>query len=266
MGKVLNRLVLAVVLVMAVAVGASPVRAQSAGPLVFAAASLKNALDAANAAYVAGGGAKATVTYAASSALAKQIEAGAPADIFISADEDWMDYLAGKGLVQPATRRDLLGNRLVLVAATDSKTSVEIKPGFALDRALDAAQKGGRLAVGDPAAVPAGKYAKAALQKLGAWDTVQDRLAPAENVRAALALVARGEAPLGIVYATDAVAEPGVRIVATFPADSHAPILYPIALAKESTSPQAQAFLEFLTSPKARPLFEAQGFTVLSAK
>lgn len=260
------RLAMAVAVAVATGLGAPAAQAQGDGPLVFAAASLKNALDAANTAYAASGGAKATITYAASSALAKQIEAGAPADIFISADEDWMDYLAGKGLIQTTTRHDLLGNRLVLVAAADAKTSVEIKPGFALDQALDAAQKGGRLAVGDPAAVPAGKYAKAALTKLGAWDKVQDRLAPAENVRAALALVARGEAPLGIVYATDAAAEPGVRIVATFPADSHAPILYPIALAKDSVSAQAQAFLEFLASPKARPLFEAQGFTVLSAK
>ncbi|MDE1145495.1 MAG: molybdate ABC transporter substrate-binding protein [Azospirillaceae bacterium] len=246
--------------------GATGARAQGTGPLVFAAASLKNAMDAANTAYAADGGAKGTVTYAASSALAKQIEAGAPADIFISADEDWMDYLAGKGLIQPATRRDLLGNDLVLVAAADSKTTVEIKPGFALDQALDAAQKGGRLAVGDPAAVPAGKYAKAALTTLGVWDKVQDRLAPAENVRAALALVARGEAPLGIVYKTDAVAEPGVRIIATFPDDSHAPILYPIALAKDATNAQSKALLDFLASPKARPLFEAQGFTVLSGK
>ncbi|WP_246172219.1 molybdate ABC transporter substrate-binding protein [Nitrospirillum amazonense] len=264
--RMLGRLAMAGALAVAIGLGTAPALAQGAGPLVFAAASLKNALDNANAAFVAGGGAKATVTYAASSALAKQIEAGAPADVFISADEDWMDYLAGKGLIQPATRRDLLGNELVLVAPADAKTTIEVKPGFALDQALDAAQKGGRLAVGDPAAVPAGKYAKAALQKLGAWDKVQDRLAPAENVRAALALVARGEAPFGIVYKTDAVAEPGVRIVATFPADSHAPILYPIALAKEATNAQAGAFLDFLAGPKARPLFEAQGFTVLSAK
>ncbi|MEA1651680.1 molybdate ABC transporter substrate-binding protein [Nitrospirillum sp. BR 11164] len=261
----LGRLAAAGAMAAVMALGATPALAQGGGPLVFAAASLKNALDTANAAFVAGGGAKATVTYAASSALAKQIEAGAPADLFISADEDWMDYLAGKGLIQPSTRRDLLGNELVLVAAADTKTTVEIKPGFALDQALDAAQTGGRLAVGDPAAVPAGKYAKAALQTLGAWDKVRDHLAPAENVRAALALVARGEAPFGIVYKTDAMAEPGVRIVATFPADSHAPILYPIALAKEATSAQARAFLDFLASPKARPLFEAQGFTVLSA-
>ncbi|MEA1674210.1 molybdate ABC transporter substrate-binding protein [Nitrospirillum sp. BR 11163] len=264
--RMLGRMAASMAVMVMMGLGTAPARAQGGGPLVFAAASLKNALDNANAAYVAGGGAKATITYAASSALAKQIEAGAPADVFISADEDWMDYLAGKGLIQPTTRRDLLGNDLVLVATADSKTTLEIKQGFALDQALDAAQKGGRLAVGDPTAVPAGKYAKAALQKLGAWDKVQDRLAPAENVRAALALVARGEAPFGIVYKTDAVAEPGVRIVATFPVDSHAPILYPIALAKDSTSAQARVFLEFVASPQARPLFEAQGFTVLSAK
>ncbi|WP_081486862.1 molybdate ABC transporter substrate-binding protein, partial [Nitrospirillum viridazoti] len=151
----LGRLAIAGAVAAVMALGPHTALAQGTGPLVFAAASLKNALDNANAAFVAGGGAKATVTYAASSALAKQIEAGAPADVFISADEDWMDYLAGKGLVQPATRRDLLGNDLVLVAPADAKTSIEIKPGFALDQALDAAQKGGRLAVGDPAAVPA---------------------------------------------------------------------------------------------------------------
>jgi molybdate transport system substrate-binding protein len=235
------------------------VRPAFAETLVFAAASLKNALDDAVAAYQKAGGAGVKVSYAASSALAQQLDNGAPADIFISADLDWMNYVQKHNLIRPETRKDLLSNRLVLIAPAASPVKVEIKPGFPLARLLD----GNRLAVADPDSVPAGKYAKAALTKLGVWESVSDKLARAENVRAALILVARQEAPLGIVYATDAAAEPGVRIVAGFPADSVPPIVYPIALTAASKSPDAAKFLAFLESPAARPFFEKQGFTLL---
>jgi molybdate transport system substrate-binding protein len=227
--------------------------------VVFAAASLRNALDVVTTAWTEGTGKTAVVSYAASSALARQIEAGAPADIFVSADLDWMDYLAAAGLIDPASRRSLLGNRLVLVASGGGAASVAIGPGVDLAGALD----GGRLAIADPAAVPAGRYAKAALQGLGLWDGVADQLAPTENVRAALALVATGEAPLGIVYATDAVAEPGVTVVGSFPPDSHPPIIYPVARIAASDNPAARDLLGFLVTDAARAAFEAQGFTVL---
>ncbi|MFZ5789108.1 MAG: molybdate ABC transporter substrate-binding protein [Pseudomonadota bacterium] len=230
-----------------------------ADTLVFAAASLKTALDQVASEFEAKTGAKVTISYAGSSALAKQIEQGAPADIFISADLDWMDYLAGKKLIREETRRDLLGNALVLIAPADSSLSIRIGPGFPLADALG----DGYLAVADTAAVPAGKYARASLEKLGVWDGVKDRLAQAENVRVALALVARGEASLGIVYRTDATAEPKVRIVDSFPADSHPPIVYPVAQTASSASPDATAFLGFLRSDEARKAFEAQGFEVL---
>jgi molybdate transport system substrate-binding protein len=199
------------------------------------------------------------ISYAASNTLIKQIEQGAPADMFISADLDWMDYGQQKGLIKPDTRSNLLGNRLVLVAPKDSNVTADIKPGFDLAALL----KGGRLAMGNVDAVPAGKYGKASLEKLGAWDGVKDKVAQAESVRAALLLVARGEAPLGIVYQTDAAADPTVKIVGTFPENTHPPIIYPIALTKESTNPDALAFLNFIRSPAARPIFERQGFTVL---
>ncbi len=227
--------------------------------LVFAAASLKNAVDELAAAYHKETGKTVQVSYAASSALAKQIESGAPADIFISADLKWMAYLSDKGLTRKETERQLLGNRLVLVAPTDSTIAVEIAKGFDLVALLN----GGRLAMGEVTSVPAGVYGKAALTSLGVWDSVQDKLAQAENVRAALALVARGEAPLGIVYATDARAEPAVKVVGTFPADSHDPIVYPIALLSGSTNPDAAAVLAFLESAAARTAYEGQGFTVL---
>ena len=197
---------------------------------MFAAASLKNALDDVIAAYGKETGTKVTASYAASSALAKQIEQGAPAQLFISADLDWMDYLAERKLIDDATRKNLLGNSLVLVAAKDSAMGpVEIGQGFDLAKLLG----DGRLAVGEVKSVPAGKYAKSALEKLGAWGGVEGKLAQAENVRSALALVARGEAPLGIVYKTDAASDPTVKIVGTFPADSHPPIIYPAAVTKE---------------------------------
>jgi molybdate transport system substrate-binding protein len=233
--------------------------AQADDVLVFAAASLKNALDDAIAAYGSSGPIK--VSYAASSALAKQIEAGAPADIFISADLDWMDHVQKKNLIQVATRRNLFGNELVIVAPRSSDIEVRVKPGFPLAKLLG----DGRLSVADPASVPAGKYAKAALERLGVWSSVEGKLARAENVRAALLLVSRGEAPLGIVYATDAAADKGVKIVGVFPADTHPPIVYPIALTAGSKSRGAAEFLKFLESAKAKPYFEKQGFTVMDA-
>ena len=228
--------------------------------VVFAAASLKNALDEIATTWSKDTGKPMPkISYAASSALAKQVEQGAPADMFISADLDWMDYLAGKNLIQPDTRFNLLGNKIVLIAPKDSKiTSLEIK-GADLAKAL----AGGKLSMANVDAVPAGKYGKAALEKLGAWADVKDHVAQAENVRAALLLVGRGEAPLGIVYSTDAAAEPNVKIVATFPADSHPPIIYPAALTKDAKNADAKAFLDFLRSAKARTAFEKQGFTVL---
>ena len=239
--------------------GAHPAAAQGKDVVVFAAASLKNALDEIAGQWQRETGKKVVVSYAASNTLIKQIEQGAPADIFISADLDWMDYGRQKGLIKPDTRSNLLGNRLVLIAPKDSNVSANIQPGFDLAALL----KGGRLAMGNVDAVPAGKYGKAALEKLGSWDGVKDKIAQAENVRAALLFVARGEAPLGIVYQTDAVSDPGVKIVGTFPENTHPPIIYPIALTKESTNPDAQAFLNCLRSPAARPAFERQGFTVL---
>lgn len=228
--------------------------------VVFAAASLKNALDEIATTWSRDTGKPMPRTsYAASSALAKQIEQGAPADLFISADLDWMDYVQGRNLIKTDSRFDLLGNEIVLIAPKDSKlTTVEIK-GADLARAL----AGGRLSMANVDAVPVGKYGKAALEKLGAWNDVKNHLAQAENVRAALLLVARGEARLGIVYATDAAAEPTVKIVGAFPADLHPPIVYPAAVAKDSTNADAKAFLDFLRSAKARSAFEKQGFTVL---
>lgn len=240
-----------------IATAPSSVRAAEDGVLVFAAASLKNALDDAIAGYAKATGTKVTVSYAASSALAKQIEQGAPAQLFISADLDWMDYLQERQLIVADSRRNLVGNSLVLVAAKDSKLGE-----VTLDHGVDLAKLlgDGRLAVGEVKAVPAGRYAKAALGNLGVWGSVEGKLAQAENVRAALALVARGEAPLGIVYKTDAVSDPTVRIVGTFPADSHPPIIYPAAVTKEGDGSGAAAFLEFLGGPAAKGAFEKQGF------
>lgn len=225
-------------------------------PLVFAAASLKNALDE----VAALSRSKPTLSYGASSALAKQIESGAPAQVFISADLDWMDYLEQRRLVRPGTRRNLLGNKLVLIAPAASPVKAQIAPGFPLAQLLG----NGRLATADPAHVPAGKYTKAALEKLGVWNTVSSRLAATESVRAALALVARGEAPLGTVYSTDAAAEPKVRVVARFPDGLHAPIVYPAALTSSAPETGAAAeFLALLASPAARSVFEKHGFTPL---
>ncbi|WP_320201455.1 molybdate ABC transporter substrate-binding protein [Agrobacterium sp. rho-13.3] len=237
---------------------ATPVFAQEK-VTVFAAASMKNALDAANAEWTKQSGNKTTVSYAASSALAKQIEGGAPADLFISADLAWMDYVAGKKLIKEDTRTNLLGNRLVLVAPADKATPVEIKQGFDLAKLVG----DGKLAMGAVDSVPAGKYGKAALEKLGVWSSVEGKVAGAESVRAALVLVSRGEAPYGIVYQTDAAADQGVKIVGSFPQESHEPIIYPVAILSESKSPAAAAYLDFLKSAKAAPFFEKQGFTIL---
>lgn len=224
--------------------------------VVFAAASLKNALDDASAAYEKEAGVKALISYAASSTLAKQIESGAPADLFISADLDWMDYLQKQNLIEPGTRLTLVGNKLVLIAPASSRSKIEIAPGFALANLLG----NERLAMADPSAVPAGRYAKAALERLGVWASVWSKVAPAADVRSALLLVSRGETPLGIVYATDAAADKGVRIVAAFPEDSHPPIVYPAAVLASSDNPVAAAFLAYLASDKSRPFFERQGF------
>jgi molybdate transport system substrate-binding protein len=238
---------------------AAPALAQERTITIFAAASMKNALDDINAAFLKASGVKVVASYAASSALAKQIEQGAPADIFASADLDWMDYSSQKKTIREDTRVNLLGNRLVLIAPKDAKMDkVAIGPGLDLARLIG----DGRIATADIAAVPVGKYAKAALQKLGIWPSVEKKFAFAENVRAALALVARGEAVLGIVYETDAKIEPSVKIVGAFPADSHAPIVYPVA-ATINAKPEAAAYLTFLRSNTAKIVFEQYGFTFL---
>ena len=231
--------------------------ARAAEPVyVFAAASLKGALDEVARAWP---GPRPVLVYGASSRLAQQIERGAPASIFISADQQWMDYLATRGAILPDTRRNLLGNRLALVAPRASTVQLRIEPNMPLVQALG----GGRLALGDPAHVPAGLYARAALEKLGLWDSVRGRLAPAEDVRAALALVARGEAPLGIVYQTDAAAEPAVRVVDRFDASLHPPIVYPLALVKGARD-AARDFAAYLQSSAAARIFIRYGFTPLN--
>ena len=236
----------------------SPASAQGQKLIIFAAASLKDALDEVNVAYQHENSQETATSYAASSTLAKQIEAAAPADVFISADLDWMDYLAKRNLIKPETRANLLGNRLVLIAPVNSPLNLAIGSNFSLAQALG----NGRLAIADPNGVPAGRYGKAALESLGVWSTIADRLAPAENVRAALALVARGETPLGIVYQTDAASDKDVKIVGIFPQDTHPPIIYPIAAVVSSTNPAALGYLAYLKSRAARPTFEKHGFTV----
>ena len=227
--------------------------------ILFAAASLKNALDRVAKDWESKTSNKATLSFAASSALAKQIESGAPADLFISADLKWMDWVAERNLIDPASRKTLLGNTLVLIAPRDSTVSLKIEKGFALADALG----DGRLAMGEPSSVPAGIYGKAALTHLRVWDQVSAKVAGAENVRVALAYVSRGETPLGIVYATDAKSDPGVKVVDTFPADSHPPVVYPVAVTASSTNAETKAFLAFLSSPEATKVFEDEGFTVL---
>jgi molybdate transport system substrate-binding protein len=238
---------------------ASPVLAQDKSLTVFAAASMKNALDEVDAAYTAKTGVKVVASYAASSALAKQIEQGAPADVFVSADTDWMNYAISKKDINEPTRVDLLGNSIVLIAPKDSSIgNVTIGQGFDLAKLAG----DGKIATGDVKAVPVGKYAKAALEKLGAWQAAEPKFAMAESVRAALTLVARGEAVLGIVYSTDAKVEPGVKIVGTFPADSHPPIIYPVA-ATTTAKPEAADYLAYLRSSASKTVMEKYGFTFL---
>jgi len=233
----------------------------SRGVLVYAAASLANVLGDLDKAFTARTGIRVTSSLAASSTLAKQIEAGAPADVYFSADLQWMTYLEQRGLLRPGSRHDVVGNSLVLIAPASSSLRVRIAPGFDLARLLG----GGRLAVADPDSVPAGIYAREALQKLGVWDSVVPRLVRAENVRAALAYVARGDAPLGIVYRTDALVEKGVRIAGAFPANSHSPIVYPAALTRHPSGTAAR-YLAFITSPDAQLVFRKWGFEPLAGK
>jgi molybdate transport system substrate-binding protein len=237
----------------------SPAQAEDKTIVVFAAASMKNALDDIDTAFTAKTGVKVSASYAASSTLAKQIEQGAPADIFVSADTDWMDYAIGKKNINESTRVNLLGNSIVLIAPKDSKIdNVAIGPGFDLAKLAG----DGKIATGDVKAVPVGKYAKAALEKLGAWQAAEPKFAMAESVRAALTLVARGEAVLGIVYSTDAKVEPGVKIVGTFPADSHPPIIYPVA-ATATAKPESNDYIAFLRSQAAKTVLEKYGFVYL---
>ena len=223
---------------------------------VFAAASLSNALDELVKMHQARTGDTARVSYAGSSALARQIETGAPADVFISADLAWMDYLQGKGFINAASRVDLLRNRLALIAPANSRIQLKIAPRFPLRAALGKE----RLAMADPASVPAGRYAKAALEHFGVWTDIQNRIAAAGDVRAALLLVARGEAPLGVVYTTDATVDPRVRTIDVFPEESHPAIVYPAALLSASGAAAAARFMQALREPAARAAFKKHGF------
>src|SRR6516164_4318382 len=226
---------------------------------VFAAASLKNALDDVDTAFTKQTGIKVVVSYGASAALAKQIEQGAPADVFFSADLQWMDYGVQRKIIKDDTRANLLGNKLVLIAAKDTKIdNVTIGPGFDLAKLAG----DGRVATGDVRAVPVGLYAKAALERLGAWAAVEPKIAMTENVRVALRLVARGEAPLGIVYETDAKVEPAVKVVGVFPDNTHDPIIYPVALTA-TAKPDANQYLSFLRSQTVKSVFESYGFNFL---
>ncbi|HEY6258832.1 MAG TPA: molybdate ABC transporter substrate-binding protein [Xanthobacteraceae bacterium] len=260
----MNRIsaILVAVVVQAAATAGLPsaAHAQDKSILVFAAASMKEALDSVNAAFTKAQSIKVTSSYAASSALMKQIEGGAPADIFASADLDWMDYGSKNKLIKDETRINLLGNKLVLIAPKDSsQVQVIIGPGFDLARLAG----DGRIATGDVRAVPVGLYAKAALEKLGAWSAVEPKMAMTENVRVALTLVARGEAKLGIVYSTDAKVEPGVKVIGIFPEDSHPPIVYPVAATKQA-KPEASQYLDYLRSSAAKSTFESYGFSFLA--
>jgi molybdate transport system substrate-binding protein len=242
----------------AVVVGLSVAPARAEAPiLVFAAASMKTALEAGAERFTADTGRAVTFSFGASGTLARQLDQGAPADVFVSADVRWMEHAAEQGTIDPGTRRILAGNALVLVMPADSTARFEAKPGSDLAALI----RDGRLAIGEPRSVPAGAYAMEALRSLGFDAAVEGRLAPVESVRAALALVASGEAPAGIVYATDARAEPRVRVVAVFPESSHAPIVYPAAVTASSADPAgARAFLDWLSSDAGRATLEAEGF------
>jgi molybdate transport system substrate-binding protein len=232
--------------------------AMAADVTVFAAASLKEAMDEQAKRFETATGNRVVVSYGASNALARQIEAGAPADVFVCADLEWMDYVEQRKLIVSGTRVNLLRNALVLIAPAASRSSLRIGPGFGLAAALGT----DRLAMANPDSVPAGKYGKAALEHLGVWQSVEKQVARAENVRAALSLVSRGEAPFGIVYATDAHADKGVRIVDAFPAASHPPIVYPATVIAASRSPAAKPFLESLRAASARATWEKYGFGI----
>jgi molybdate transport system substrate-binding protein len=250
----------AVAAIIAVAAAPYVAEAQDKTITVFAAASMKNALDDVDAAFTKQSGIKIVASYEASSALMKQIEGGAPADVFVSADLKWMDYGSEKKLIKDDTRVNLLVNALVLIAPKDSKIDkVTIAPGFDLAKLAG----DGRIATGDVKAVPVGLYAKTALERLGVWSAVEPKLAMTANVRAALVLVARGEAPLGIVYATDARVEPGVKVVGVFPDSSHDPIVYPVA-ATVSAKPETSLYLAYLRSTAAKSIFESYGFIFLT--
>ena len=238
--------------------GTPSATASERGPVVLAAASLQEAVSDAARVWRARGHAAPVVSFAASPALARQIEAGAPADLFLSADSQWMEHVLARGLLRAGSRSPLLSNRLVLIAPRHSKTRLNVAPGMPLARALGT----GRLALADPDSVPAGRYARAALTSLGAWTGVKDRIARAGNVRAALALVERGQAPLGVVYATDARASRGVRVLGTFPAGSHPPITYEIARVRRSVHPDVEGFRQFLLSRAGKAIFARRGFVV----
>lgn len=254
----LRRGVLAALALLGLAGASAPLAAQPRPPLVLAAASLQESMNAAADAWARRGHPRPRLSFAASSALARQAASGAPADLFVSADRDWMDDLQRRRLVVPGTRSDLLGNRLVLIAPKGSSVRVALRPGVDLRRALGPR---GRLAMANPDAVPAGKYGKAALEKLGGWQQVAPLVVRGESVRAALALVERGVAPLGIVYATDARASAKVRIAGVFPAGSYPAIVYPAARLKNGTSPDAEPFRRFLNSREGKAIFARFGFS-----
>jgi molybdate transport system substrate-binding protein len=233
-------------------------QAQGDDIVVFAAASLTEALDAIHAEWQKETGKKATIIYAASSVLAKQIEQDAPAQMFISADVDWMDYVEQRKLIKPESRVNLLGNRIVLIARKDKAQPIEIRQGFDLAKLVGR----GHLALANVDSVPAGKYAKAALEKLDVWLSVADKLAQSADVRAALLRVSRGQVPVGIVYQTDAASDQNVTIIGTFPDNTHPAIVYPIALTTKASNPDAAAFYAYLRGAKATEVFQAQGFTV----
>lgn len=237
----------------------APLAARAQELTVFAAASLTDAMKDVSAQWAKDGHQPLRLSFGASSTLARQIEQGAPANLFASADEKWMDYLADKKLIVTDTRKDLLGNDLVLVVPADKPQHVTIGPGFDLIGLLG---PNGRIATGDPAHVPVGLYAEQALKKLGMWDAVQPRLARTDDVRAALLLVERGEAPAGIVYATDAAVSKGVMVAGVFPANSHDPVSYPFAVVKTGDTPEARALMTFLVGPDARGIFDKRGFKV----
>ena len=255
----MSRILLALGLLCLTITASLPAAAQQPQILVFAAASLSETVQELSAAYEKTARVTVKSSFDSSSVLARQIEAGAQADVFFSADTAWMDYLQTRSLIKPDSRKNLLGNSLVLIAPAQSQIQLKIAPHFPLVPALG----DGRLATGDPDSVPAGRYARSALTTLGVWDEIAPRLARAENVRVALLYVARGETPLGVVYATDALADKSVRVVDTFPADTHEPIVYPIALTKSAKS-EAAGFVAYLSGPPGRDTFVKHGFTVLA--